>query len=168
MKKILFATCMLFLFQLNFAQEKILLLKNRESSKVKTVLPGQLVRIKTLSGNHYKGNLEIFQDSLFVLASDTIHLNQVVHIRSFTLGTTLAGSLVAGTGLFFTSVSLAFLYEMLSAGGIAMAFGVGIGIPFSAITTGITGLGFFIIVMGKKYKKEKWAYSIQINNKEHY
>lgn len=148
MKKIIFFLMLLVSFAV-FSQQRKIEITNIKSGKIKIFEENQRIKIRTLDGKKYVGNLSFSNNETFIIDQQTIKIDSLLSIKSApkVLGTVKTVVLAAGLAVVTASVIVA------SGGGDAafIIFTIGAGVTFSA---GI------IEAVNSNNSNRKWAFKI--------
>lgn len=159
MKKTIMLFCLTCLFFNLFGQE-VLVLTKKENRKEKIITQNEKIRIKTNSGNVYKGYFTIKRDTLTLLGEGKISIHNVKMIAICqTEKESLIGSFAVTTGaytLLLSSMGMQLIVE-----SIKMNFFSILTHPIIILPIFITTAGIIILSKGKNYKNSEWDYVVR-------
>lgn len=147
-------------FSSSFFAQDVLVLTKKKNGKEKIISHNNKIKIWTNSGGEYKGYYTLHEDSLTILNEETISLEDIEMIGSKSTGVNIAGGSLAGLGGFAIIGLSITMVQVLSDGGLATKLLV-ILIPSEVFAILITTAGVIMLKTGKKFKKDKWNYSIK-------
>ena len=145
-----------------FSQNEVLILTKKKNGKYKTLEQGKKIKIWTNTGEVYKGNFTIKEDSIVILGQGCVSLNDIEIISKNSTGRKILGGLIAVYGGF---ISAAFGYAAMI-GVVSLQEGFTILAPITlvssiAVTSIVITKGVKTLTTGKKFKKTKWNYEIK-------
>ena len=159
MKKTIMLFCLTCLFFNLFGQE-VLVLTKKENGKEKIINQNEKIRIKTNSGNVYKGYFTIKNDTLTILGEGKIYIQDIKMIVKKSAGKKgFIGSLAVITGvsaLAINSIGFALINEAMPLELVHV-----ISHPVIFIPAIVTVTGIVLLSSEPHFKKDKWDYSVR-------
>jgi hypothetical protein len=159
MKKLALVFALLCFSSSFFAQE-VLVLTKKKNGKEKTISLNNKIKLRTNSGEEFKGLFTLHEDSLTIVDEGTISLQDIEMISCKSTGVKIAGGSLAGFGGFAIIGLSISIVQALSDGALGTTLLV-ILIPTEIVAILITTAGVVMLTRGKKFKKDKWNYSIK-------
>lgn len=142
------------------SQNGELVMEKKGSSKERKIPNEKRISVSTQDGTKYKGSLNIAGDGLILVEKDTIALNEITKIRNKSRAGQISGLMVVGIGSGITTLGIVMLTQLTKEGLGAALIGIIIGIPITFVGGITTIVGLVTLAIGKKYKPNKWDYTI--------
>ncbi|HQH17959.1 MAG TPA: hypothetical protein PKZ43_00275 [Bacteroidales bacterium] len=159
MKKIILLFC-IYCFCSNLFGQEVLVFKKKKNLEEKILDQNEKIKIKTSSGNVYKGYFTIKRDTLTLLGEGKISIHNVKMIAICqTEKESLIGSFAVTTGaytLLLSSMGMQLIVE-----SIKMNFFSILTHPIIILPIFITTAGIIILSKGKNYKNSEWDYVVR-------
>jgi small nuclear ribonucleoprotein (snRNP)-like protein len=140
------------LFQsLLFSQEKGIILKNKKTGEIEFINANKRVKVYTTDGMKYTGRITIIDDNTIQIKNDTISLESIMKLKRRSV----------------TSVIIEKAFYFIGGCVVASAILVATVFPdalvFIPLSFPIYGAGILVSGLENSHKKEKWEYSIGVN-----
>ena len=169
MKKFIFIllsiTC---IYNLSFSQNEALRMRKKDGSKEKYILQGKEINVTTNKGEKFEGNFSIKEDSLVITKNIGLTINnkktikKTFHIKDLNIISTklqwlkILGILLIIIGGLCSALLIIGLIQAWAFLMLLYTIFESISLIFLVPITGIV-----VLLMGKKYKKEKWNFDIK-------
>lgn len=158
MKKTIMLFCLTCLFCSLFGQE-VLVLTKKENGKEKIINQNEKIRIKTNSGNVYRGYFILKNDTITLLGEGKISIYNVKKIDKCQSGfKSLTATFALSTGastLLLSSIGMQIIAESVKMELLSILLN-----PVIILPAFLTITGIIMLTPGPHYKKDKWNYSV--------
>jgi hypothetical protein len=144
----------------SYSQNDALILTKKKNGKDKTIEQGKKIKIWTNTGEVYKGNFIIKEDSLVILRQGCVSINDIEMMSKKSTGIKILGGSLAGIGGITSVVFGIATAEILKTGGLAIIALI-VFLPIEAVAILVTTTGVMMLATGKKFYKTKWNYEIK-------
>ncbi|PKP22345.1 MAG: hypothetical protein CVU05_04325 [Bacteroidetes bacterium HGW-Bacteroidetes-21] len=163
MRKISFAFLLFVLVIPVAAQNLNLKLKNKSSGKESILEEGKRVRIFPKEGYNFVGNITLPDTTHIIIDGDTLLLSDIEKIRTKSLGSIIAGSVLTLVGTGSAGLGSLIIASTFAKGGLVVLLGIILGGPLIVVGVPLAIAGVLFLSIGKNYKREKWNYKIVPN-----
>ena len=159
MKNIILLFCIICFCSNLFGQE-VLVFKNKKNGQEEIINQNEKIRIKTNSGNVYRGYFILKNDTITLLGEGKISIYNVKKIDKCQSGfKSLTATFALSTGastLLLSSIGMQIIAE-----SVKMNFFSILTHPIIILPIFITTAGIIILSKGKNYKNSEWDYVVR-------
>ena len=149
MKKYLFSLFLLLSLFSVFAQEKGIVLKNKDAEKADYLVEHKRIKVVTTDGKCFYGRFSIIDNNTISISNTLIPLSSIEKIKRKSLVSTITSPLVCIVGVYLVLGGTA----VVAIGGRSFAL-LGVGLISSGFTLPLVAL------ISNKHPKNQWEYTI--------